>query len=169
MSPSASSTDRAVSESALWTRSVAINLLALAACRLLLNSFELHGVGAYVLAAVGIELPTFIWWLTVCLWQAKAFSDWVVDTTQAGRLAWVALLVALVFVVPVVLVTSVPGLLVAVWISPLRIGGFWTYAAACAITTALTLAFRQSRPLRFMRRFLKGAPPEGTPQPVESG
>jgi hypothetical protein len=160
--------DRAAFSSGLWARSLAINLLALAACRFLLNNFEIHGVWAYALAAVGIELPTLLWWLTIQLWQAKAFSDSVADASYFGRLAWVALLVALTFVVPLALATSVPGLLVAEWISPLTINGFWTYVAACAITTALTIALRQSRPLKFMLGFLTREAREGTSQPVET-
>jgi hypothetical protein len=151
----------------LWARSLAINLIALAACRFLLNSFEIRGVWAYALAAVGIELPTLLWWLAIQLWQAKAFSDSVADASYVGRLAWVAVFVALTFVVPLALATSVPGLLVAEWISPLTISGLWTYGAACAITTALTIAFRQSRPLKFMLGFLRGEA-VGPSQPVET-
>jgi hypothetical protein len=160
--------ERAAHSSGLWARSLAINLLALAACRFLLNSFALHGAWAYALAAVGIELPTLLWWLTIQLWQAKAFSDSVADASYAGRLVWVAVLVALAFVVPITLATSLPGLLVAEWISPLTISGFWTYVAACAITTALTVAFRQSRPLKFMLGFLRGEARGGSPQSVET-
>jgi hypothetical protein len=122
----------------------------------------------YALAAVGIELPTLLWWLAIQLWQAKAFTDSVADASYVGRLAWVAVLVALTFVVPLALATSVPGLLVAEWISPLTITGFWTYVAACAITTALTIAFRQSRPLKFVLRFLRGDAHVETPEPVET-
>ncbi len=160
--------DRAAFSSGLWARSLAINLLALAACRFLLDGFEIHGVWAYALAAVGIELPTLLWWLAIRLWQAKAFSDLVADASYVGRLAWTALLVALTFVVPLALATSVPGLLVAEWISPLAISGSWTYVAACAITTALTIAFRQSRPLKFMLGFLRGEARVGTSEPVET-
>jgi hypothetical protein len=150
--------DRAAVSAGLWARSLAIDLLALAACRFSLSGFEIHGVWAYALAAVGIELPTLLWWLTIRLWATRGFPDSVADAPYVGRLAWVAALVVLTFVVPLVLATSVPGLLVAEWISPLTISGFWTYVGACAITTALTIGFRQSRPLRYMRAFLRGEP-----------
>ena len=154
--------------SALWARSLAINLLALAVCRFALSGFEIHGVWAYALSAVGIELPTLLWMLTVQLGQAKAFSGWVEHASYVGIRVWAALLVALTLVVPLALATSLPGLVVAEWISPLTISGFWTYVAACAITTALTLAFRQSRPLRFMSAFIRGDRPKGTAQPDEA-
>jgi hypothetical protein len=124
-------------------------------CRLLLYGFELHGVWAYALAAVCIELPTLLWLLTFEFWQARAFSDSAVRRGRVSQLVWVVALFALSLVVPIALATSVPGLLVAEWISPLAINGFWTYVAASAITTGLTVAFRQSRPLRFVSRFLK--------------
>jgi hypothetical protein len=160
--------DGAVVSSALWARSLAIDLVALAVCRFLLGGFEIHGVWAYVLAAVGIELPTLLWLLTVRLWQRWAFSDSAGPDSYAGRLAWVGVLVVLAFVVPLALATSLPGLLVAEWISPLTISGAWTYVAASAITTALTLAFRQSRPLKFMAAFLKGEAREETSAPLET-
>lgn len=162
MSSSAGSVDRAAVSSALWARSVAINLLALFVCRLLLDGFELHGVWAYALAAVCIELPTLLWLLTFEFWQARAFSDSAVGRGRVSQLVWVVALFALTLVVPLALATSVPGLLVAEWISPLAINGFWTYVAASAITTGLTVAFRQSRPLRFVSRFLKAQVVEET-------
>jgi hypothetical protein len=127
VSSSAGSLDRAAVSSALWARSVAINLLALFVCRLLLDDFELHGVWAYALAAVCIELPTLLWLLTVQFWQTRAFSDPAVLRGRVSQLVWVVALFALSLVVPLALATSVPGLLVAEWISPLAINGFWTY------------------------------------------
>jgi hypothetical protein len=152
----------------LWARSLAINVVALVACSVLLDNVEIHAVWAYALAAVGIELPTLLWWLAIRFWQARAFSDSVALDFYVGRLAWVAVLLALTFVVPLALATSVPGLLVAEWISPLKIHGFWTYVAASAITAALTVALRQSRPLKYMAGFLRGEAREGTPQPVDT-
>jgi hypothetical protein len=163
--------DRAAQSSALWARSLAINVLALAICRFVLDGFEIHGVWGYALAAVGIELPTLLWWLTVRLWQRTAFSDRGIEAVAATRgrsVVFVALLIVLVFVVPLALVTSAPGLLVAEWISSLTIDGFWTYVAACAMTTAHTLAFRQSRPLRYMLAFVRGERRDGIPQPLET-
>jgi hypothetical protein len=169
--PSAASVDRAAVSSALWARSFAINLLSLAACRFVLNGFELHGVWAYALAAAGIELPTLAWWLTVRLWQAKAVSDWwerAAAASRVGGIAFAVFVAALAIVLPVALATSVPGLLVAEWISPLTIRGLGTYVAASAITSGLALAFRQSRSLRFASAFIKGPWSEGSPQPPET-
>jgi hypothetical protein len=154
VSPSAGSADRAAESSALWARSVAVNLLALFLCRLLLGGFEIHGVEAYAFAAVGIELPTALWWLALHFWHSEAFSQPLVMRARASAGMWTAGVIALTLVVPLALATCAPGLLVADWISSLDINGFWTYVAASAITAGLTIAFRQSRPLRFVLRYL---------------
>ena len=129
-----------------------------AACRYLLGGFEIHGVAAYLVAAVGIELPTVVWWLAVQLLLAKGFDERFIDSPFVLRLVWIAAVFALALAVPIALATSAPGLAVAAWISSLQITGAATFVGACAITSLLTIGLRQSRPLRFARAFLKGDP-----------
>ena len=150
--------ERIAHAAGLWSRSLAIDVAALAACRYLLGGFEIHGVAAYLVAAVGIELPTVVWWLAVQLLLAKGFDERFIDSPFVLRLVWIAAVFALALAVPIALATSAPGLAVAAWISSLQITGAATFVGACAITSLLTIGLRQSRPLRFARAFLKGDP-----------
>jgi len=43
---------------------------------------------AYAVAAVGIELPTVVWWLTIRFWKATAFHNNALFDFRAGRWAW---------------------------------------------------------------------------------
>ena len=63
---------------------------------------------------------------------------------------------------PVILSTCLPGLLVAEILSPnLKVEGVWTYVAACAIIAVLLMAIGQLRALRWLRAFLR-PPAKGT-------
>jgi hypothetical protein len=106
------------------------------------------------------------WWLTVHFWKATAFHNYALFDFRAGRWAWVSALFLVTIVAPLLLATSLPGLLVAEWISPLRITGVWTYVAASAVTAALTIGLRQSRPLRFLRGFLADVSVGDAPPPT---
>jgi hypothetical protein len=150
--------ERIGGEAGLWTRSLVLNLVAVVACRYLFGGFEIHGVAAYLVAALGIEVPTVAWWLAVQLFLAKRFDERLADSSFFARLIWITLLLGLTIVIPVALATSAPGLGFAAWISSLTIKNASTYVGACAVTSALTIALRSSRPLKFTRGFLKGDP-----------
>jgi hypothetical protein len=75
---------------------------------------------------------------------------------------WLAGSYLLVLVVPLLLSTCLPGLLLAEWITPsLSITGTWTYIGACAITASLLLSVRQLRALTWVRAFLRGSAESG--------
>lgn len=156
------SAERIAGEAGLWTRCLVIDLLALAACRYLFGGFEIHGVATYLVAALGIEVPTVAWWLAVQLFAVKGFDERFVDRPLFVRHVWMALLLGLTFAIPLLLATSAPGLAVAAWISSLTIKNAATFVGACAVTSALTIGLRSSRPLRFARAFLRGP---GQPEP----
>lgn len=152
------SAERIGGEAGLWTRSLVINVVAVVVCRYLFGGFEIHGVATYLVAALGIEAPTVAWWLAVQLFLAKGFDDRLVDSSFFVRLIWIALLLGLTIAIPVALATSAPGLVFAAWISSLTIKNASTYVGACAVTSALTIGLRSSRPLKFTRAFMKGDP-----------
>lgn len=165
MELSEAAADRAVQQTALWARSLVINLGALVLCRYLLTGFEIHGVWGYILAAVGLEVPTIAWLLLIRVWHTTAFAgdDLPLGEFLVARLVFVAMLVALTVVIPLVLATSAPGLVFAVWISPLKIAHVSTFVLACLVISGLTIVLRQSRPLRFIRAFVVGPGSKGGP------
>jgi hypothetical protein len=143
---------RLVREAGRVVRIVVLNVLALLACRWLLSGFHLHGVGNVVLAAFLVEVPTLAWWTMV-----RRFPE----SDVASRL-WVGRLLVVGIVAPLLLATSLPGLVLAEALSQLRIVGFWTYVGASAIVAAVNL-LGPSLPLRFVRNFVLG--PEAAPAP----
>jgi hypothetical protein len=73
---------------------------------------------------------------------------------------------AFVLLVPLLLMTALPALLTAEWISPgVSIDGFWTYLGACAITALLRVVTGGSIPLEYARGFLR--PVDGSAAPLD--
>jgi hypothetical protein len=134
---------------ALWAWSVVLDLLTLFLCAWWLSGFEIHGVRAYALAVIGMEVPAALWALAMAFLFMKGRSA-----------ASVVGIFVLSLFVPLALAICQPGLFVAEWISPLDINGFWTYVAAIAITAVLTIAFRVSPPVRFAWVFFRDWPIE---------
>jgi hypothetical protein len=134
---------------AVWAGSLVLDLVALVVCRVVLTGFEIHGFFTYALGAVGMELPALAWWLALALWKKQGVEP-------AGPSGFWGLFLGGI-VAPVVLITYVPGLGVSEAISGLRIDGFWTYAAACAIAAAIQFLRRRSPPWVILRGSLGGA------------
>jgi hypothetical protein len=142
-----------------WLRSALLNAAALYICRLLFSGFHVGGPTDYSFAALVIELPAIAWWGCFVLWTRSV----VRRGEHAPRwLSWMWAIggQALIFIAPVLLATYLPGLLLAEWLTSLRINGFWAYLGACAITAAILIALRGANPLFSARDFIR------TPQPV---
>jgi uncharacterized membrane protein YvlD (DUF360 family) len=160
---SATLADRILVGSGLAARTLCVNSLALFLCDLLLGSFSIHGVSAYLIAAIGIELPTLAWIALAHLGSDRLERS--IDNpgyeSRAASTAWAAGVFTIWIMLPILLMTSVPGILVAVWLSPsLNVHGFWTYVDASAITATIILVLRNSRPFKGLRGFIAGPPDE---------
>jgi len=117
----------------------------------------------YLLGALAMEIPTVVWMLTSSRWDLNESALW---NSLPGRI----LLLAFILVVPLLLMTAVPALLTAEWISPgIAIDGFWTYLGACAITALLRLVAGKSVPLEYARGFLRAGDTSAAPPTVGEG
>ena len=131
-----------------------VNAAALILCGLVLSGVRIDEPSDYLLGALGMELPTLVWILSVSQWNLDKSALW---NSLPGRIA----LLAFVLVVPLLLMTALPAILTAEWISPgIAIDGLWTYLGACAITALLRVVAGKSIPLEYARGFLR--PVEGS-------
>ena len=139
----------------LALRGVVVNAGALLVCDLTLDGFVIQGFRSYVWAAVAVEVPTVAFLAVVYLWSRTMNKLDAIPRPLA--FPWLVATFALVFVIPLLLSTCLPGLLLAEWVAPhLSITGAWTYVAGCAITASLLLSARQLRALMWYRGFVRG-------------
>jgi hypothetical protein len=136
-----------------------VNSAALVLCGLVLSGVRIDKPSDYLLGALGMEIPTLVWILTVSRWNLDKSALW---NALPGRIV----LLAFILLVPLLLMTALPALLTAEWISPgIAIDGFWTYLGACAITALLRVVAGKSVPLEYARGFLR--PVEGSAAPLD--
>jgi uncharacterized membrane protein YvlD (DUF360 family) len=142
-----------------WLRSVLLNAIALLSCRLLLSGFHIRGWMNYAVAAIVIELPSILWWFAFATWNRRVTLGGDKPPSPWSPL-WVAGSETLIFVAPILLATYVPGVLLAEWMTPMSIRGFWTYVSACAITAAILISLRGAEPLRRALAWIRATPKE---------
>lgn len=140
---------------AVIAKCLAVNAGAIFVCDLLLDGFAIYGVWSYVVAAIAIELPDRVFLAVVRLWFGRVMEP-MTDAWYVVRLVWAGAAFVLVFVLPLILSTRLPGILLADWLSPnLRIDGAWTYIATSAITMVVLIPFRQLGAFNWAYAFIR--------------
>jgi hypothetical protein len=140
----------------LALRGIVVNAGALLVCDLALDGFVIQGLRSYVWGAVALEVPTVAFLAIVNFWFASSTMNKLAAIPRPLGAIWLGGTFALVFAIPLLLSTCLPGLLLAEWLAPhLSITGAWTYVAACVITVFLLLSTRQLRALMWYRGFVR--------------
>ena len=137
----------------LLARWLLVNTVALIICGLVFRGVKVDRPSDYLLGALAMELPTLVWLPIASRVNLAESRLW---KSLAGRIA----LIAFVALPPLLLMTALPALLTAEWISPgIAIDGLWTYLGALAITAPLRIVAGESLPLLYYRGFIH-APPQ---------
>lgn len=133
--------------------------VALMICDFLLRGVTVDTFGSYVFAAVTLSLPTLFWLIAVI----PFLEIFVSESADFGMYRWQvtgmmlgAVLIFVVVVCPLLLMTSLPGVLVADWLTPgLAITGGWTYLWTCLITTTVLACCRQLQPWTILHHMIR--------------
>ena len=154
----------------IWVAAIAkclaVNAGAIFLCSILLDGFAIHGFSSYALAAAGIELPSRAFLVVVRVW-GRLFES-MIDAPYAVRLLTLGWWYVLVLVLPLVVSSCLPGLVLAEWLSPnLRIDGAWTYVVASVITMFVLMPFRQLKAFIWAYWFVRGTSEDADSHGVE--